>query len=117
MEELEALNGVLGALEETVNGNSDEKLASLAYPLLRCGNSCQEFTRLKNGGWGNSAHASGMLKHSKTSPDMYLHSYKLTLVKFNYHVKLVTNPPSLLVQAAYRKESPTTDCRNAKITS
>ncbi|KAJ5655654.1 hypothetical protein N7507_007604 [Penicillium longicatenatum] len=43
IEELEALNGVLGTLGETVNGNSDAKLASLAYPLLRCGNSCKDF--------------------------------------------------------------------------
>jgi hypothetical protein len=42
-EELEALNGVLGALIETLNANTDINLASLEYPLLRCGNSCRDF--------------------------------------------------------------------------
>lgn len=42
-EELETLNGVLGALIETLNANTDIKLASLEYPLLRYGNSCRDF--------------------------------------------------------------------------
>ena len=42
-EELETLNGVLGALRETVNANTDTNLASLGYPLLRCGNACKDF--------------------------------------------------------------------------
>ncbi|KAJ5757723.1 uncharacterized protein N7511_006417 [Penicillium nucicola] len=42
-EELETLNGVLGALAETVNANNDTNLTSLEYPLLRCGNACKDF--------------------------------------------------------------------------
>ncbi|KAF7517933.1 hypothetical protein PCG10_000731 [Penicillium crustosum] len=42
-EELETLNGVLGALRDTVNANTDINLTSLGYPLLRCGNACKDF--------------------------------------------------------------------------
>ncbi|KAJ5201233.1 hypothetical protein N7449_006036 [Penicillium cf. viridicatum] len=42
-EELETLTGVLSALTETLNANTDAKLASLEYPLLRCGNACGDF--------------------------------------------------------------------------
>ncbi|KAJ5210514.1 hypothetical protein N7491_010321 [Penicillium cf. griseofulvum] len=43
IEELETLNGVLGALKETVDANTDINLSSLGYPLLRCGNACKDF--------------------------------------------------------------------------
>ncbi|KXG51328.1 uncharacterized protein PGRI_093400 [Penicillium griseofulvum] len=42
-EELEGLTGVLGALAETLNANTDTELASLEYPLLRCANACKDF--------------------------------------------------------------------------
>lgn len=42
-EELDTLNGVLDALRETVNANSDANFATLEYPLLRCGNACKDF--------------------------------------------------------------------------
>lgn len=42
-EELETLTGVLSALTETLNANTDAKLSSLEYPLLRCGNACGDF--------------------------------------------------------------------------
>ena len=42
-EELEGLTGVLGALAETLNANTDTEFASLEYPLLRCANACKDF--------------------------------------------------------------------------
>ena len=41
-EELEALDGVLGSLRETVT-NTDADLTALKLPLLRCGNACNDF--------------------------------------------------------------------------
>lgn len=43
IEELEALSGVLGPLAETVSATTDFDLSALDVPLLRCGNSCNEF--------------------------------------------------------------------------
>jgi hypothetical protein len=43
LEELEALNGVLGSLVETVKIATDVDLSTLDLPLLRCGNVCKEF--------------------------------------------------------------------------
>ena len=43
IEEIEALNGVLGPLKETLNNATDIKLSNLDLPLLRCGNACKEF--------------------------------------------------------------------------
>ncbi|KUM55333.1 hypothetical protein ACN42_g11983, partial [Penicillium freii] len=42
-EELETLNGVLSPLTEILNVNNDINIASLEYPLLRCGNPCRDF--------------------------------------------------------------------------
>ena len=42
-EELEALSGVLSALNETVSATTDVDLSILDLPLLRCGNACKEF--------------------------------------------------------------------------
>jgi Fungal N-terminal domain of STAND proteins len=42
-EELEALNGVLEALHETVNDNAELDLPALKLPLLRCGKACKDF--------------------------------------------------------------------------
>lgn len=42
-EELEALNGVLGPLNETLNAATGINLSALDLPLLRCGNACKEF--------------------------------------------------------------------------
>ena len=41
-EELEALDGVLGSLRETVTG-ADADLTALRLPLLRCGKACRDF--------------------------------------------------------------------------
>jgi len=41
-EELEALNGVLESLRETVT-NTDADLTTLKLPLLRCGKACNDF--------------------------------------------------------------------------
>ena len=41
-EELEALDGILGSLRETVN-NTDADLTTLKLPLLRCGKACNDF--------------------------------------------------------------------------
>ena len=43
LEELEALNGVLGPLADIANTTSDIDLSALALPLLRCGSACKEF--------------------------------------------------------------------------
>ena len=43
IEELEALNGVLGPLNETLNTATGIDLSALDLPLLRCGNACKEF--------------------------------------------------------------------------
>ena len=43
IEELEALNGVLGPLTETLSANTALNLSGLELPLQRCGNSCKEF--------------------------------------------------------------------------
>ncbi|KAG0644999.1 hypothetical protein D0Z07_9215 [Hyphodiscus hymeniophilus] len=44
-EELEALNGALGALQETAT-NAEVDLAMLRLPLLRCGKACEDFDAL-----------------------------------------------------------------------
>lgn len=44
-QELEALQGVLQALEEST-GNLDVDLAALEQPLKRCNNACEEFNAL-----------------------------------------------------------------------
>ena len=43
IEELEALNEVLGLLTKTVSAAVDVDLSPLHLPLLRCGNSCKDF--------------------------------------------------------------------------
>ena len=43
LEELEALSGVLGSLNETVKATTDIDLSTLELPLRRCGNSCRDF--------------------------------------------------------------------------
>lgn len=42
-QELEALNGVLRSLTDTVGATSDIDLCALELPLLRCGKACKEF--------------------------------------------------------------------------
>jgi hypothetical protein len=43
MDELEALNGVLISLNETLHPTSEVDLSALDIPLRRCGNACKEF--------------------------------------------------------------------------
>ena len=43
IEELEALNVVLGPLIEILGATTDVDLSALELPLKRCGNSCREF--------------------------------------------------------------------------
>ena len=43
IEELDALSGVLGPLNDLVNAATDIDLSALELPLLRCGNTCKEF--------------------------------------------------------------------------
>lgn len=45
IEEIEALNGVLAPLTETVSATTDVDLSALEIPLLRCGKSCEEFEK------------------------------------------------------------------------
>lgn len=42
-EELIALNGVLGSLNETVRAMPDLDVSTLTLPLLRCGKACKDF--------------------------------------------------------------------------
>jgi len=46
IEEIEALTGVLGTLNETVNATTDIDLSSLKMPLKRCGDACTAFEQV-----------------------------------------------------------------------
>jgi hypothetical protein len=43
LEELQALNGVLGPLTDTISANAGSSLSALELPLQRCGKCCKEF--------------------------------------------------------------------------
>lgn len=43
IEEIQALNGVLGPLTDTISANAGLNLSALDLPLQRCGKSCEEF--------------------------------------------------------------------------
>jgi len=42
-DELEALQGALRSLTETVDGGAEADFSALSLPLLRCGNACRDF--------------------------------------------------------------------------
>ena len=88
IEELEALNGVLGPLTETVSGTTDVHLSALDLPLLRCGNSCKEFEQeimkcsSRSGGSQKSFRDWAKLKYMGEDIDAFrrlLAGYKLTI--------------------------------------
>ncbi|KIW87200.1 uncharacterized protein Z519_12102 [Cladophialophora bantiana CBS 173.52] len=88
LEELQALNGVLGPLTETVGTITDVDLSALDLPLLRCGNSCKEFEQeikkcsSRSGGSRTSFRDWAKLRYMGEDIDGFrrlLAGYKLTI--------------------------------------
>ena len=88
IEELEALNGVLGSLAETVSTTTNIELSALDLPLLRCGKSCKEFEQelmkcsSRSGGSRTSFRDWAKLRHIGEDIDGFrrlLAGYKLTV--------------------------------------
>ncbi|KAL4805424.1 hypothetical protein BDV18DRAFT_140845 [Aspergillus unguis] len=89
MQELEALNGVLGPLVDRVQSTRSADLAVLELPLLRCGNACKEFGQeiMKCAGRSSASRASfrdwAKLKYMGDDIDGFrrlLAAYKLTII-------------------------------------
>jgi hypothetical protein len=88
LEELEALNGVLGPLTERVRATPDVDLCALDLPLLRCGKSCKEFEQelmkcsSRSGGIRTSFRDWAKLRYMGEDIDGFrrlLSGYKLTI--------------------------------------
>ena len=88
IEELEALDGVLGPLTEIVSATTDVDLSALDLPLLRCGNCCKEFEQeimkcsSRSGGSWTSFRDWAKLRYMGEDIDGFrrlLAGYKLTI--------------------------------------